>query len=222
MSYNLIKSWLYSIGIAFIISAPISGAVIREHSKSQEITIEYESFCDAQDLAFQRMEQIAHEEAKRVEAKAVLVSTEETRQELLINDAQYTLEVYQVEVPEDIREYCEKAGAEFNICPELLEAICWKESRFVADVESKGCSGLMQISVKWHKKRMKELGVTNIYDPEGNIRVGASYLVDLFAKHDGDLDKVLKEYNGDTSKGVSTYALEIMEVSEALERVHGK
>lgn len=64
--------------------------------------------------------------------------------------------------------------------------------------------------------------MNDIYDTQGNIRVAASYLAELFAKHDGDVDKVLKEYNGDISKGVSQYAIDILEVSAALERIHGK
>ena len=143
-------------------------------------------------------------------------------EQYILSDSQDILDSYGVVVPEDIREYCEDAEKEFEVCAELLEAIAWRESRFEDSAENCGCSGLMQVSTKWHKGRMKKLGVTNIYDPKGNIRVAADYLRDLFETHDGDLYKVLMEYNGDTSKGVSAYALEIAEISEALERVHGK
>lgn len=35
------------------------------------------------------------------------------------------------EVPEDVRTACEKYGEEYNIAPELLEAIIWHESDIV-------------------------------------------------------------------------------------------
>ena len=216
MNFNLLKCWLCSTGIACIISAPISGSVMQSW-ENPKITEYQETPAVSTNLIVDNANKLNF-----AQSKSILICVEQRRQDEIINDARYILEVYQVEVPADIQEYCEKAGAEFNICPELLEAICWKESRFTADAEGGGCSGLMQISVRWHRQRMDDLGVSDIYDPEGNIRVGASYLADLFAKYDGNLDKVLKEYNGDTSKGVSTYVLEIETISEALERVHGK
>lgn len=217
-----IKSFLYSMGIACWISAPLSHLAIDSWTNSENELIEYEEFKTVHQGAVENMRKIAEAEMARLEAQQKLIEAEKERQEKIINDARYVLESYEVVIPEDIKGFCDAAGEEFNVCPELLEAICWEESRFDEDAENKGCSGIMQISVKWHKKRMKELKVKDIYDAKGNIRVGASYLSELFEKYDGDLDKVLKEYNGDTSKGVSTYVLEIIEISEALERVHGK
>lgn len=43
----------------------------------------------------------------------------------------------QDDVPENIKKYCEEIGAEFDICPELLEAIAWHESRFIPNVKKK-------------------------------------------------------------------------------------
>lgn len=217
----MIKTFFISTGIACLLSAPISRvAMFSWENPKTEIT--YNEFSEASSLAICNIGRIAEAQKRITDERNALVQAELDRQEQIENDARYILECYQVELPQDIQTYCEEAGAEFNICPEFLEAIAWKESRFTADAENKGCSGIMQISVKWHKNRMEKLGVTDIYDARGNIRVAADYLTDLFQKYDGDVDLVLKEYNGDTSKGVSTYAIEIMQVSEALERIHGK
>ena len=222
MKRGYIKRGLYSLGIAFLISAPISRLAMQSWNNSPQPIIE-EPQRDLSGLqeSFENMQRIAEAEAKRAE----LVAAEEARQAeidreyaRILSEAYETLELYQVAVPEDIRE----AQEESNVCAELLEAVCWRESTFAPSAENAGCSGLMQISTKWHRDRMKELGVTDIYDPQGNIRVGADYLAELFEKHDGDIYKVLMEYNGDSSEGVSEYAIEICQVSEALERIHGK
>lgn len=222
MNIEFIRSTVLSTGIACILSAPISGAAMRSWEIPEQPKSEYMQFCEAQKEAQDNMEKIAAAKKRKEENRQLLIQAEIDRQNYLATEAEYVLETYGVDLPEDIKDYCEAAGQEFCICPELLEAICWRESGFDHNAVNEGCLGIMQISVRWHRDRMKSLGVTDIYDTEGNIRVGASYLAELFEKHEGDLDEVLKEYNGDTSKGVSAYAIEIMQVSEALERVHGK
>lgn len=215
----MLKSFFYSLGLACLISVPIVHYAQKSWEHIPEQTIEYSE--EEHQQAVEVMEQIAERERKRQELIEAEINREVERL-AIIQEANQVLEDYAVEVPEDIQEYCEMAQKESNVCAELLEAICWKESTFIPDAENKGCSGIMQISTKWHKSRMKKLGVTDIYDAEDNIRVGADYLAELFEKHDGDLYGVLMEYNGDSSEGVSRYAIEISEVSEALERVHGK
>ena len=226
MNRKKLKQGLISVGIGLIISAPISGAAMESWENPPRMETESVSDDlsglqdDFKELASQQ-EQLA-EEIAREQSRIALVLAEYERQQEIENDARTTLEIYGVELPEDIQVYSERAQDESNVCAELLEALCWKESRFNPQASNDGCEGIAQISTKWHKGRMKKLGVTNIYDAEGNIRVAADYLKDLFEKYDGDVYKALMEYNGDTSEGVSDYALEICAVSEALERVHGK
>lgn len=130
---------------------------------------------------------------------------------------------------EDIQYYCYEIGEWYGICPELLMAIIESESSGNPDAENGSCKGLMQVSTRWHYDRMKELDVENIFDPYGNIMVGADYLYELMQKHE-DVGLVLMVYNGDSraedySNGnceLSNYARKILERSEALEKVHGK
>lgn len=133
------------------------------------------------------------------------------------------------EAPVDVLFACDWYGKEYNICPELLQAICFQESRYTADiVDSTGtCCGLMQINVSSHKERMKRLGVTDIYDIYGNVHVGADYLAELFDEYE-DVAVVLTIYHGEKNvsramKGnYSSYVKDILEKSEYLERLHGK
>lgn len=129
---------------------------------------------------------------------------------------------------DEIIGYCEDVGQEYCIAPELLESIIITESMGKADAENNGCIGLMQISEKWHKDRMKHLMVTDLYDPYSNILVGADYLMELEEQY-GDIALVLSVYHGEidalekNEQGIiSNYAKEILERSEFLEREHGK
>lgn len=219
----MLKSILYSLGLACLISVPIIHFALQSWYRTPEPKIEYDIAYDVEihEQAVETMEQIAERERKKQELIDEELNREARRLDA-IYEAEQILEAYQVVVPEDIRIYCENAQKETNVCAELLEAVIWKESTFRPKAENDGCYGLMQISTRWHEERMRNLGVTDIYDAQDNIRVGADYLAELFERYDGDIYKVLMEYNGDTSEGVSRYAIEICEVSEALERVHGK
>ena len=224
MNKRILKQGLISVGIGFLVSVPIIHGAMASWEKYPQAT--FESLPeDFSGLQAEEIEAKAHEIFEAEQSRQELIAVEQARMEqaaAIYDEAYETLEIYQVSVPEDIQLYCEAAQQESNVCAELLEALCWKESRFKPTASNAGCEGIAQISTKWHQDRMSRLGVTDIYDAEGNIRVAADYLSELFAKWDGDTYKVLMEYNGDTSEGVSDYAIEICQVSEALERVHGK
>lgn len=132
-------------------------------------------------------------------------------------------------LPELYQVHCESIGAEYGISPELLMAIIERESGGNPDaVGAAGEIGLMQIYPKFHVDRVDKLGVTSLYSPKGNIKVGADYLAELFREHK-DVGTVLMVYNGVPEAeafgeaGVYTeYAEDIMERAEQLERLHGK
>ena len=126
-------------------------------------------------------------------------------------------------------EFTEEIGQQYNICPELLQAIAERESSLRIYATNGTCKGLMQISEKWHRDRMERLGVTNIYDAYGNILLAADYLDEL-AQENGDLYYVLMRYNMKKSTAdklyeageYTDYAVEIAERAAELERLHGK
>lgn len=128
-------------------------------------------------------------------------------------------------VPEHILEMSNEIGKEYNICPELLQSIAFQESRFQADAQNEGCTGLMQVNPAWHADRMQELGVTDLYDPKQNMEVAADYLQELFEKYE-DVGTVLMVYHGESGAvskiEPSRYADEILTRSAELERAHGK
>lgn len=140
-----------------------------------------------------------------------------------------TAQAKTIDVPPEVVEISEELGAQYNFCPELIQTICWKESHFQTDAECGGCVGIMQVSTKWHKDRMKKLGVTDLHDIRQNMLVGVDYLSELLEKYE-DIGVVLMIYNGDSSADdvicnggdISDYASEILSISSELERENGK
>lgn len=106
---------------------------------------------------------------------------------------------------EELKTITEEVGQIYNIDPELLQAICETESHQKIYAENDTCKGLMQVSVKWHKNRMEKLGVTDIYDPYGNILVAADFLSDLY-KENPDTYYVLMRYNMEIKTANELYA----------------
>ncbi len=132
-------------------------------------------------------------------------------------------------IGDEVYGYCEKYGEEYGICAELLMAIIERESSGVIMAQNGDCKGLMQIKASCHKDRMERLGVTDIFDAESNVMVGADYLAELFEEYE-DPGLVLDIYSGRGQKAfnnydsgtMSSYASGILERSAELERVHGK
>lgn len=135
-----------------------------------------------------------------------------------------------VEIPEDVEYWAEYYGEQYGICPEVLEAVCWVESRCTQDAQSpdKSCKGLMQIHVNSHRARMEKCNVQNVFGVRENIKLGADYLAEL--QDTEDIAVSLAKYNGqsaasinETRKGKYTgYVKKVLTISEALERAHNK
>lgn len=126
---------------------------------------------------------------------------------------------------QEVYEIAQNVGSQYGICPELLQAIAFRESSYNPNAKNGSCIGLMQVSQKWHSDRMANLDVNSLYDPYENMLVAADYLLELFEEY-GDIAVALQVYNGDSSAlkngYVSDYAKDIMDMSMELEREHGK
>lgn len=140
-------------------------------------------------------------------------------------------------IPEDIKAAAEKYGAQFGICPEIIEAIAEHESSFVTtavnDTELEHSVGILQINLKCtdHQKRLKKYGLTekDLQSIDNSVLVACDYLAELFDAYE-DPGEVLIRYNGDKTgfqnyrdEGeLSEYANEILERAGELEELHGK
>ena len=136
-------------------------------------------------------------------------------------------------IPSEIKEYCEEIGRNFDICPEILEAIAWHESRFIPTVKNKNCYGLCQVNVKIHQDRIEECGYTeeDMLEAYPNIFVAADYLSDLYETYGDENPIVLSLYSGAGWDAVekykeygfiTDYVDDILTRSAKYERLHGK
>lgn len=136
-------------------------------------------------------------------------------------------------IPDEYREYFDEIGAEFGLCPELLESIAYHESRFFPDVKNKSCYGLMQVNVKVHAERIKKYGYTedDMLTAYPNIKVAADLLAELFENYGDDDPIILLLYSGAGWEAVdrykengfiTDYVDDVLTKSAEYERIHGK
>lgn len=88
--------------------------------------------------------------------------------------------------------YIERYAEQYDVDPTLIRAVIQVESNFDPKcVSVKGARGLMQLM----PATAKRFGVTDVHDPEQNIRGGVRYLAYLTELFNGDLRRVLAGYN---------------------------
>lgn len=131
-----------------------------------------------------------------------------------------------------IMEITSEVGNLYNICPELLQAICFHESSYYITARNGTCVGLMQVNSTYMAERMERLEVTDIYDEYSNVLLAADLIAELrdTTENGQDIYYVLMRYNMATdtanklySEGtISQYALDVAETAQELERLHGK
>lgn len=132
-------------------------------------------------------------------------------------------------IPAEVAQNAEIIGGELGICPELLEAIAYQESRFEPTAKNGSCKGLMQVSSCHNQKYIDAGWSPNDWDDSyKNMYVAAQYLLELFETYE-DIGVVLSVYHGESNAvskaqngNLSTYVTEIIERSERLERSHGR
>ncbi len=148
------------------------------------------------------------------------------------NSLSYRETDYQDEIPNDIREYCELVGNEYNICPELLEAMAYRESRFIPTVKNGNHYGLLQVNVKVHADRIENYGWTaeDMLDPYKNLMVAADLLAELYETYGDENPIVLSIYSGNWNAVnkykeygfICPYVEDVLNRSANYERLHGK
>lgn len=108
--------------------------------------------------------------------------------------------------PLQYREIVKSFATQYSLEPNLVAAVIYAESRFLAGQESRaGALGLMQLLPTTAESIARSLGDNeytseNLLEPKRNIRYGTYYLKYLLDKYGGDLDLALAAYNaGETN-----------------------
>ena len=139
----------------------------------------------------------------------------------------------EVKAETDIFLYIDEVCEQYNVSSSLVIAMAESESSLhypeadnlwkSAKAKNGTCTGLLQVSAKWHKARMEKLGATDLTDPYDNILVAVDYLAELFEELEDDA-LVLETYNGDSriwktyeSGWMSEYATTILERAAELD-----
>ena len=207
------------LGLVAIHQQPIQKQKEIEAIKKYSVTIVREEVSDNEET-FDVEEYWRYTEAKQ---------EYEAQRYIRMRDADMELTEMGIEIPPEVVEYCESAGKIYDISPEFLEAICWVESNCDTDAVNGSCKGIMQVSDRWHYDRMERLGVTSIFDEEGNILVTTDYLSELFNTYGDNDPLVLDYYNGNSHADenaqngiISDYAGKVLTIANLLERANGK
>lgn len=165
---------------------------------------------------------------EKPEVRVVEIPIQEVEEEIIPEPKREKVKVYHTYINWEYIWYVEEISEMYNVCPELIFAIIEQESSGNPNAENAGCYGLMQVSERWHKDRMERLGVTDLFDPYGNILVGVDYLMELADTY-GDLDMILMVYNGSSDAqerwengNPTEYVTDIVNRSVELERLHGR
>ena len=114
-----------------------------------------------------------------------------------------------------------------EIDPFLIFAIAERESGLNPSVvgDNGASIGLMQIQPSWSKERMKRLGVNDLGEPKGCVKVAVDRLLEYKGK-DSDLYFVLMAYNGGVAyakRNINTpsdYAVKVSERAVKLRRMY--
>ena len=113
----------------------------------------------------------------------------------------------QIDVKGISNEMIDDIAVRSGVDPNIVKAIIVEESGGNPNaVGDNGESiGLMQIQPKHHKKRMEELGIVSLFDPQENVILGCSILSDLYDKY-GNYEDALSVYNSCNTKDGKAYA----------------
>lgn len=117
----------------------------------------------------------------------------------------------QIDVRGISNEMIDDIAARSGVDPNIVKAIIQEESGGNPNaIGDNGESiGLMQIQPKHHQKRMEELGIVSLFDPQENVILGCAILSDLYDKY-GNYEDALSVYNSGNTEDGKAYAERIL------------
>lgn len=117
----------------------------------------------------------------------------------------------QIDVKGISNEMIDDIAIKSGVDPAIVKAIIKEESNGnPGAVGDNGESiGLMQIQPRWHRAKMEELGIVNLYDAQENVILGCAILSDLYDKY-GNYEDALSVYNSGNTEDGKAYAERIL------------
>lgn len=114
---------------------------------------------------------------------------------------------------EDLLKSVSDTARELDIDFKDLLSIIKVESKFKPKATSKGNKGLMQVNIRYHRKKLKG---RNVFNVKVNIEVGGGIYKDCLVKNKGNRSKSLKCYNGGGDK---KYVIKINKARDELDKL---
>ncbi|MDT8438411.1 MAG: transglycosylase SLT domain-containing protein [Wenzhouxiangellaceae bacterium] len=94
------------------------------------------------------------------------------------------------------REEVREVSARLGVDEALVRAVIHAESWFNPEAVSRaGAEGLMQLMPATQQR----FGVSDPFDPRGNIEAGVAFLAELLARYEGDWERAVAAYNAGES-----------------------
>lgn len=156
------------------------------------------------------------------ETSSVCEDPQEDFENEKIVQALYEQDYFWEDIPLDeetqafLRAACEESGVSYA----AAVALCWGETRFQNLLGDNGNSiGYLQVQPYWHQERMERLGVTDLWDPFGNFRVGLDYFAELLAKY--PIEDAVTAYKSGSPNGDHTEAEKTVAYMKELQAAHG-
>ena len=117
----------------------------------------------------------------------------------------------QIDVQGISNEMIDDIATRSGVDPNIVKAIIKEESGGNPNAVGDGgeSMGLMQIQPKWHRAKMEELGIINLYDPQENVILGCAILSDIYDKY-GSYEDALSVYNSGNAEDGKAYAERIL------------
>lgn len=133
-----------------------------------------------------------------------------------------TIPIYDVPLDKDLQKYIYKLSKIKNVPYELVLGVIKTESNFNPALSHKNKNGstdkgLMQIN-SVHKKWCNELGITDLFDPYQNVKIGVEMLSNIYKEYP-NIHKTMMIYNMGISgakrnwkvgRGTTTYSRKVV------------
>jgi soluble lytic murein transglycosylase-like protein len=97
-----------------------------------------------------------------------------------------------------INEAVQIASESHKVNPDVIIAVMQVESKFNPKAENMSSKGLMQVNLRYHRKKFSGTNPFNIY---ANVYVGTSILKECMDRRGNNLTRALKCYNGGGDPG---------------------
>lgn len=122
---------------------------------------------------------------------------------------------YDIDLTENEQDIIRDIASSYELEFELVLSVCYVESRYDRYAFSGSSVGMMQIQPTWWESTFTDLGCSDWYDLEDNVRMGCYILRYLFNNY-SQTSKVLSAYNTGNPDANNGYAEKVIKFKECL------